>query len=232
MRLSRSTTTRARQLELLEQQLGTTRSAKCNGLAAELDELDDRYRLPLLELTMPVLKHRPAEQLTFVLDLLHRVTALNPDERLFDYALLRLLEHYLNSTALPATTGGKRKPKPSASGAVIDLLRCVAAHGHNDPGTALSAFRAGLTRVATETRNVTEPSFSPLDDARKLRSLDVALERLAALRPKQKQRVLSGVLASIHHDRRISIEELELFRVIAASLGCPMPPAMAMTSAD
>ncbi|NNC64917.1 MAG: M48 family metallopeptidase [Gammaproteobacteria bacterium] len=230
--LSRSATTRTRQLELLEQQLGATRRAKCGSLAAELDEIDDQYRLPLLELSMPALKHRPAEQLTFVLDLLHRVTALNPDERLFDYALLRLLERYLDSTALADTPLRTRKAKRSASGAVIDLLKCVAAHGHDDAGTALDAYRAGIARVAAEARNVAEPSFSPLDDARELQSLDAALERLASLRPKQKQRVLSAVLASIRHDRRISIAELELLRVIAASLGCPMPPAIAFAPAD
>lgn len=230
--LSRNGTTRTRQLELLEQQLGTARRAKCGSLAAELDELDEQYRLPLLELSMPALKHRPAEQLTFVLDLLHRVTALNPEERLFDYVLLRLLERYLESTALAETAARTRRPKLSASGAVIDLLRCVAAHGHDDAGSALGAFRAGVARVADEARRIPEPSFASMESARELRPLDAALERLAVLRPKQKQRVLGGVLACIHHDRQISVAELELFRVIAASMDCPMPPATAIAATD
>lgn len=230
--LSRTDSTRARQLELLEQQLGTARREKCAGLAAELDELDDQYRLPLLELSMPALKHRPAEQLSFVLDLLRRVTKLNPDEQLFDYALLRLLESYLDAPGSSDAAARARLRTGSASSAVIDLLRCVAAHGHDDAATALTAFRTGLARVSSTAKDIAEPSFSPLEDARRLEILDAALARLAELRPKQKQRVLAGVLASIHYDRHISITELELFRVIAASLGCPMPPAMAIASAD
>jgi len=228
--LSRKSATRTRQLELLEQQLGAARRTKCSELAAELDELDDQYRLPLLELSLPALKHRPTEQLSFVLDLLRRITELNPAERLFDYALLRLLESYIDTPALPASAARARAPRGSASGAVVDLLRCVAAHGHDDAETALAAYREGLGRVSDRTSSVAEPSFVPLADARKLRPLDAALARLTELRPKQKQRVLAGVLASIHHDRKISIQELELFRVIAASLGCPMPPAVAITT--
>lgn len=230
--LSRTGSTRTRQLELLEQQLGTARRAKCGSLAAELDDLDDQYRLPILELSMPALKRRPAEQLSFVLDLLHRVTEQNSDERLFDYALLRLLESYLDAPGISHAAVQTRSQRGSVSGAVVDLLRCVAAHGHDDAGTALTAFRTGLARVASSAANVAEPSFSPLEEARRLEPLDAALTRLAQLRPKQKQRVLAGVLASIHCDRRISIPELELFRVIAATLGCPMPPAMAIAAAD
>jgi hypothetical protein len=37
--------------------------------------------------------------------------------------------------------------------------------------------------------------------------------------------VLTALLASIRHDRQVEIAEAELFRAIAASLGCPMPPA-------
>ena len=226
--LSRSSPTRARQLELLEQQLGTARRSKCASLAAELDALDDQYRLPILELSMPALKHRPVEQLSFVLDLLRRVTELNPDERLFDYALLRLLEHYLDAPGRSAVTGLDRLRQGSASQAVIDLLRAVAAHGQTDATTALAAFRAGLARVTSSAGSIAEPEFSPLAAARKLEPLDAALARLAHLRPRQKRRVLEGVLASIHYDRHLSMTELELFRVISASLDCPMPPGLGL----
>jgi hypothetical protein len=37
-------------------------------------------------------------------------------------------------------------------------------------------------------------------------------------------------LACIRHDRELRIEELELFRAVAATLECPMPPASAVTA--
>ncbi len=230
--LSRTPSTRIRQLELLEQQLGAARRSKCGSLANELDEIDNQYRLPILELSIPALKRRPPEQLSFLLDLLRRLTDLSADESLFDYALLRVLETYLETPALREAAARKPWPKGSTNSAVVDLLRCVAAHGHDDAATALAAFRAGIARVYRTAPANAEPSFAPLERARELGPLDAALARLAVLRPKQKQRLLAGILTSIHYDRRVSIPELELFRAIAASLGCPMPPAMAIASAN
>jgi hypothetical protein len=40
--------------------------------------------------------------------------------------------------------------------------------------------------------------------------------------------VLIALLATIRHDRKIEIVEAELFRAVAAVLGCPMPPAAAI----
>ena len=42
--------------------------------------------------------------------------------------------------------------------------------------------------------------------------------------------VLAAVLACIRHDGHIGIAELELFRAIAATLGCPVPPAAAINA--
>ncbi len=48
--------------------------------------------------------------------------------------------------------------------------------------------------------------------------------RCAATRPRDKQRVLRGVLATIRADAVTGVEERELFRVIAVVLDCPLPP--------
>ena len=218
--LSRVPSARRPQLDFLDQQLGAMRGAKCRELAAELDTLNDRFRLPVLELCMPALRQRPSEQLTFLMDILRRVSDLNDDEKLFDYVLMRVLESYLRAGArsLPALkTGG------SARVAVLELLGCVAAYGHDDPRAALEAYRAGLARIFAAPPRLAEPDFAELNGVRKLEALDSALGRLALLRPKQKQRVLGGVLACIRHDQQITTAEMELFRAIAATLGCPMP---------
>jgi Zn-dependent protease with chaperone function len=219
--LSRDGATREPQLELLARQLGAQRSAKCRELAGELDKLDDQFRLPILELSMPALRQRPTEQLTFLMDLLRRISALNDAMPLFDYVLIRVLESYLRAGA-HSIAGAK--PTGSARDAVIGLLRCVAAYGHDSTAAALAAYRAGLARVFSATTGLTVPDFSQLTDLRTPTALDIPLGRLASLRPKHKQRVLEGVLACIRHDRQITAAEMELFRAIAATLGCPMPP--------
>ena len=90
---------------------------------------------------------------------------------------------------------------------------------------ALAAFMAGVASINKRDTRIPEPSFEPLEDARNLGELDAALARLAGLRPRVRRRVLAAVLACIQHDHHIELAEHELFRAIAATLGCPVPPA-------
>ncbi len=218
---------RARQDDLLEQQLGANRAALSRKLRAEIGAMDEKLKLPVLELAMPALKQRPAEQLEFLSTLLRRLTEINTNERLFDYVLLRLLDSYLwdlpNSRVKPPKAARSLAPGT----ALVTLLRCVAAYGHDDSATALAAFKAGIATLSKRNARILEPSFEPLADARDLRDLDTALARLSAARPQARGRVLAAVLACIRHDHRIELAEHELFRAIAASLGCPVPPAAA-----
>ncbi|HVJ28897.1 MAG TPA: hypothetical protein VNA66_01190, partial [Gammaproteobacteria bacterium] len=70
--------------------------------------------------------------------------------------------------------------------------------------------------------------FEPPAALRDLERLDSALAALASIRPREKQRVLRGVLVAIRADAVTATEERELFRVIAVALDCPLPPDMAL----
>ena len=222
---------RRRQDRLLERQLGSTRNALCQKLRDELEHLDQKLKLPMLELAMPALKQRPAEQLEFLSTLLKRLTDINTNERLFDYVLLRLLQSYLwdlpNSGVMPPKATRSMSPKA----ALVTLLRCVAAYGHDNSTVALAAFKTGMASASKRKSRIPEPSFEPLADVRNLGDLDGALARLAGLRPRDRARVLAAVLACIRHDHHIELAEHELFRAIAATLGCPIPPSAAINPA-
>ncbi len=99
---------RARQLSLLASRLGSVRTQLCTRLFDPLRTLDPKLRLPLLELALPAVSQRPAEQIRFLLELLERVVELDPDRRLFDFVLLRVLEAYLrrHPGAIPTAARG------------------------------------------------------------------------------------------------------------------------------
>jgi hypothetical protein len=225
--LSPSDSTRERQLALVESQLGGTRADLCRRLHDDLGRIDVRLRLPLLELSLPALKRRPVEQIRYLLDLLGRIAALDAEQRLFDFVLLRVLEAYLR--AQPATArelaprGEPRKLEPRD--AVRALLANVAAFGHEDGPRARAAYAAGLGAVGWPDDG---RSFEPLAAVRDLGLLDAALRTLAPLRPKHKLRILRSVLATIRADREVAVEEAELFRAIAATLDCPLPPGFSI----
>jgi hypothetical protein len=58
----------------------------------------------------------------------------------------------------------------------------------------------------------------------------MALDRLHGLPPTARRKTLAAVKAVIEHDRKLTVEEIELFRAIAAALDCPIPP-LAITAA-
>ena len=109
------------------------------------------------------------------------------------------------------------------------LLVNVAACGGTDAAAARAAYAAGLAALGAPAP-AEAPSFEPPAAARDLAQLDGALRALATLRPNDKLRILRGVHAAIRADRKIEIDEVELFRAIAATLDCPLPPGFDLTT--
>jgi hypothetical protein len=221
--LSADATTRQQQLALVERQLGAARAELARRLFGDLASGSAELRLPVLELTLPTLRQRPREQLTFVAELLARIQELETTPRLFDFVLLRVLKAYMRDlpgvgTALHAS----REPVDSRT-AVRLLLANVAAFGNGTTTGARSAYEAGLAAVGWRA-DAGDPTFDPLAAARDLTRLDAALGALTSIRPREKERVLRGVLAAIRADVVTATEERELFRLIAIVLDCPLPP--------
>ena len=216
--------TRRRQRSLLEQQLGATRLRLCERLAEDLESVEPRLRLPILELALPALKRRPNEQINYLFELLTKLGSLEAAPRLFDFVLLRVLAAYL-----PTADGTARSfahhgaPRLDARTAIRTLLANVAAFGHDDAAGARTAYAAGLAALRWPAEPGNDPAFEPPTAARDLSRLDAALAALGALRPPHKQRLLQSVLATIHADAEVATAERELFRAIAATLDCPLP---------
>jgi Zn-dependent protease with chaperone function len=221
--LSGDEQTRRQQLALLERQLGATRAELTARLFADLARSSDELRLPVLELALPTLRERPREQLAYLAELLVRLKELDKAERLFDFVLLRVLKTYLRDSpgAVPAPPRPGRKLDTRS--AVRVLLANVAAYGSADAAAANRAYAAGLESLGWRAASG-DPTFDPPAVARDLEGLDAALTALTAIRPRDQERVLRGVLATIRADAITGVEERELFRVIAIVLDCPLPP--------
>jgi Zn-dependent protease with chaperone function len=220
--LSGDQPTRRKQLALVDQQLGAARAGLCKRLLGELERTSAELRLPVLELALPTLRQRPRAELAYLVDLTARVQALEAAPRLFDFVLLRLVKKYLHD--LPGADPAPRATHAlGARTAVRTLLAAVAAFGHERSGAARAAYAAGIAAVGWRVE-AGEPNFEPLEAMRDLERLDSALAALIPLRPRDKERVLRGVLATIKADAVTAAPERELFRVIAITLDCPLPP--------
>jgi hypothetical protein len=212
---------RQRQMNLLEQQLGTTRAGLCRRLATELAAVDHGLYLPIVELAVPALKRRPGEQLTYLFELLTRLAELDPEPRLFSFVLLHALRAFLRGT--PAASPPRAGAPLDLGAAIRALLSNVAAYGNETATSARAAYAAGLASLGWQATE-RDPTFDPPAAARDLVTLESALSSLARVRPRSKQRLLGGVLACIQADGTISTAERELFRMLAATLDTPLPP--------
>jgi Zn-dependent protease with chaperone function len=209
-----------RQRLFLEQRLGAQRAAVCLRLRREVAALDVGLRLPLLELCMPALRQRPDEQLDFLLDLVNELIEQRAVYSLPDFVLPHVLTAWLGRR--PGKAARRSHVRMRAGEALRTLIAAVASFGHEDGERAASAYKAGMAAV-TARRDVSAPPITAHDPVL-LRSLDTALDMLRNQSAKIKRGALAAVLATIRHDREIRIEEMELFRAIAATLDVPAPP--------
>jgi Zn-dependent protease with chaperone function len=222
--LSADEAARNRQLQLLGLQLGPVRTERCRRLFAALTTVEARLRLPVLELAFPALKQRPPVELKYLRELVAKLQQVDPAQRLFDFALLRVLDAYLRGIpgaerAAAAEPHARLDPRE----ATRRLLGNVAAFGHRDAAGARAAYAAGLASLGWPA-SPADPQFDPPEAARTLADVDAALATLAAARPRDKERILRSVLAAVQADAVAATEEREIFRVIAAALDCPLPP--------
>jgi hypothetical protein len=93
-----------------------------------------------------------------------------------------------------------------------------------DPDRVQRAFDAGLARLSAAGR--VSVSLLPLDQCG-LGALDQALYDLADAAPRLKRAIVLACAEAVCSDGHLTVEEAELLRAVADSLGCPMPPVLA-----
>ncbi len=214
---------RERQLRLVEEQLGAERARIVTRLHGEVVSMNADYRLPLLEITFPALKLRPAAQLEYLVELASRLIDVDGRVDLYEYCFYRVLRISLGQAANPARQPGPRhKAKRELRQAAIDLLTVVADYGHRDDASRERAFeagKAGFGKWAEEHRFESKERYT-------LRALEHSLDLLTALNGKGRREIVRAVTAVAVHDNRVTTAETELIRTVCASLDVPLPPLL------
>ena len=204
---------------LLENRIGPERTARCLALRQQIDALDQGLLLPLFEMTVPALKARPRQELEFLFELLAKLAEADGQLTLFEYLLQRSLQAHFE-IARPSRSS-QREQRLAAT----TLLATIAVHGHADESAARAAFAAGLAvlpgvdATAGDARFARALSVSAFDD------LDQALSVLTGAPPAEQRGVLTALAVCMRYDGVTDIAEAELFRTVAAVLGCPVPPS-------
>jgi hypothetical protein len=100
------------------------------------------------------------------------------------------------------------------------VLSALAYVGQRQPDEIERAFQAGARPLLGESEILPRPECS-------LRAFDAALGDLNLASPKVKRDLLSAIAACLAAEEKVTLEQNELLRAIAAVLACPLPPNLA-----
>lgn len=196
-------------------------------IAETVLELKPEQRLPLMELAFPALRRRPDISLKRFADLVHELSQVDDKIEVFEYALARVLRTQIDELRHPPAqrqSAGKSK-LTQVSGELVTLFSVLAQHGHEgDPEAARQAFLIGMHELLPgDTLNYDAP-------AQWHGAFDRALSAVDELKPFAKEQVITAMVKTIVHDRRITSAEAELLRATCAALHCPLPPLLQFTA--
>jgi hypothetical protein len=221
--LDRSGRVLERQLNLVEERLGHDRTRLVRQYYDELAKTGMEYRLPLMEIAFPVLKQRPAPQLSYLVELAGRLIDVDGEIDLYEYCFYRVLAGNLRQALDPSHRQKRRRAtREPVRQAAVDLLRVVARHGHSVIDEQQRAFTAGIAVFG----NWGGKFSYAADHDYSVAVLDRSLELLLALNGDGKRMLLEAITAVVMSDKALSITEAELIRAICASLDCPLPPIL------
>ncbi|NOZ41441.1 MAG: M48 family metallopeptidase [Planctomycetes bacterium] len=189
-------------------------------LAPAVRQLDARVRLPLVDMSLPALRAMAKSQYLEFSTAFQELVAADQRLGLFEWTLHRILLRHLspqfNEAAAPriAYYGLQRLAQPCS------VLLSTLAYAGNEIDEARTAFAEAarhLPRVKIE--------LLPTGQCG-LQQLDQALNELAKVAAKHRERLIDACAAAICADDEVKIREAELLRGISDMLDCPMPPLL------
>ncbi|GHT85488.1 hypothetical protein AGMMS49543_16960 [Betaproteobacteria bacterium] len=187
----------------------------CDQHALWLAGQSPRYRLPLLDLALPVLRELSTTEIRTFLDSVDAL--IRADGRLS--AAEFALQHILHAVLLPAPV------RPALRLERLDrdvaCLLAFLAHAGNHDKAAAAAYHH-----ARERSPMSAPLAFPAMHTLRPAAIDAALTNLAHASRHFRAKLLDACVAAVEHDGKITVAEAELLRAFAQSLDCPAPPLL------
>jgi hypothetical protein len=190
-------------------------------LIPEIAELDRQYRLPVIDIAIPALKQLSLSQYQTFRDNLGALIEMDGRVDLFEWSLQKILFNHLDGQFFKLTPVKARYSDIRQLKKEIRLILSVMAYaGQQNQGDAAKAFAAAVATLALSEQKILAKNEISLP------GLDLALKKLAKLRPLVKQKILKACAVSVAHDQQVSPVEVEILRAFSDVLDCPMPPVI------
>ena len=212
--LNKEMDTQAVQWQILEKIFSETQIQSLKPWALQASLLEPRLRLALLDISLPALKHLSPPQYQLFKAAMSSVIRANDHTDLIEWSFFRIITHNLEPQKSPHRFVDLTQLKNEA----CTLLSIIAYAGADSIEHAQAAFNSSKTLLGFDDAVLmNEADYSLMD-------LDLAITRLNALKPLQKPKLLKAMSQCVLADQNITVLEAELFRAIADTLDCPVPP--------
>ena len=189
-------------------------------LAPTVGKLDERVRLPLVDMSLSALRAMAKSQYIEFTAAFKKLIEADRRLGLFEWTLARVLLRHLHpqfdEAAAPriAYYGLQRLGEPCS------VLLSALAYAGNEIDAAREAFAEASTHLPK-----VKLELLPTGQCN-LQHLDKALTELAKVSAKHRERLIDACAAAICADEEVKIREAELLRGISDMLDCPMPPLL------
>lgn len=218
--LDRQSDLRNQQLALLNQHLSPEDANDLIPVINDAADIDASLRLPLIELCLSPLKQLSADQQHEFVKCLQLLVNADNKVSLMEWAVYRIVLHNTIIHNKPTRDRNLRDPQNECQ----LLLSLLAYAGATSETKAEAAFAQAQAILNFPALKLLPRTYIKLTDA------DAALERLNLTKPLQKPQLLKALSQCILQDGKVTIPEAELFRAIADSLDCPIPPLITGTN--
>ena len=206
----------AKQMQAIEQGLGKAVSSQVHSLLPEFNELDDRCRVPVLDLASPALAKLSTSQADAFRSAVEQLVMADGAVTRFEWVAALLVDSALDR-------GGDASHKPTAGivdvgTSVVQLLSVVAKAGHGDGDEAMDALQSACAVLKLRAPTSIEPIS--------LKALNAAVHDLRTLKFAERGRLLQATVNVVEHDGLTTVAEAEMVRAVAEMLAVPMPPVV------
>ncbi len=181
--------------------------------------LDDRLKLPILDISIPVLRRMSPGQFARFKQYVDILVESDGQLSLFEFSLQQIIAHRLDASYAMAPKKAVYKSIEPLIDDMKNLLAKLAFVGNPDKAAAQKAYAAGLKKIPVPGIKTDETlSDVPFNE------VSTAISKFAAAKPGIKRSVLDACAQCVLYDQTVTIKEAELLRAIAYSLNLPMPP--------
>jgi Zn-dependent protease with chaperone function len=188
-------------------------------LIPDMEGLDIKYRLPLIDMAIPALKQLSICQYQSFKKNLGALIKIDSKIDLLEWSLQKILVSHLDGHFFkpphPMTRYNHVRDLRQEVRVILSVMAYASQQEQEDIEAAFHAATEALEFGDLQMREKNRISVS---------DLDMAMKKLEMLNPLAKPRLLKACATSVMHDQRISPVEVELLRAIASVLDCPMPP--------